>query len=98
MNAGWICASVALAVSSAALGASPVRLVYEAPTVCPPEREFRAAVTDRGGNFDDAEATRGRQVMVVSIRRRGDGFAGDFQVRNERDSTDKREVRGATCG
>jgi hypothetical protein len=97
MNAAWLVAPVVLlSISSPALAASTAQLTYEAPAACPTEGEFLAAVTDRGGDFD-ARATQGRRQMVVSIRKQGAGFAGEFQVREERDTTDKREVRGASC-
>lgn len=56
-----------------------------------------AAVTARGADFDTPRAARVPQVMVVSIARAQDGFAGAFRVRDEREATNKREVRGASC-
>jgi hypothetical protein len=35
--------------------------------------------------------------MVVSIERKGYGFVGAFQLRDQRDATNKREVRGKSC-
>jgi hypothetical protein len=35
--------------------------------------------------------------MVVSINKGGNGFVGAFRVRDDRDATNKREVRGASC-
>jgi hypothetical protein len=86
-----------LAVSVPAQAAPAVTLAYDAPAGCPSESEFVAAVTARGADFDAARATPVAQVMVVSISRAQDGFAGAFQVRDAREATNKREVRGASC-
>jgi len=99
MDASRLLGAVALvAISSAARAAPATRLAYEAPPGCPSEREFVAAVTARGADFDAPEATGERHLMVVSIHRQPDGFAGAFNVRNERGATNKREVRGTSCG
>src|SRR4249920_3058523 len=98
MNAAHVLVPVALlAFSSPALAAPAVRLAYEAPRGCPSEPEFVAAVTARGADFDVGETTRQPHVMVVSINKGGDGFVGAFQLRDDRDATNKREVRGASC-
>ena len=54
------------------------------------------AVATRGANFDGAGAV--KRTMMVSIHQQDDGFAGAFQVRDDRAATDKREVHGASCG
>jgi hypothetical protein len=89
---------VLLAVSVPAAASATPRLAYEAPRGCPSEAEFVAAVAGRGATFEAREATEGRHLMVVSIRRQGDGYAGAFQVRDEADATSKREVHGTSCG
>ena len=86
-----------LAVSVPAQAAPAVTLAYDAPAGCPSESEFVAAVTARGADFDAARATPVAQVMVVSISRAQDGFAGAFQVRGDGEATNKRRVRGASC-
>jgi hypothetical protein len=52
---------------------------------------------DREGDLAATQATREPQVMVISIRKQGATFAGELQVRGERQTSDKREVRGTTC-
>jgi hypothetical protein len=90
-------AAVLVAVWSPVLAAPPTGLAYEAPRGCPTQPAFVAPVTARGVDFNAAEATKTRRVMVVSIRRQQGGFAGAFQVREDRDATNKREVRGSSC-
>ena len=90
------------ALASLLLFASPtpataaVALAYNAPAGCPTQEEFVTAVATRGANFDGAGAV--KRTMMVSIHQQDDGFAGAFQVRDDRDATDKREVHGASCG
>ena len=98
MKATHLLVPVALLLGSVPARAAPaVTLTYDAPAGCPSESDFVAAVTARGANFDAARATPVAQVMVVSISRAQDGFAGAFQVRDAREATNKREVRGASC-
>jgi hypothetical protein len=96
-GANIVAAATLLAFSVPARAASPVTLAYDAPAGCPSASEFVAAVSARGADFDAARTTPVAQVMVVSISRAQDGFAGAFQVRNEREATNKREIRGASC-
>ena len=74
-----------------------MKLAYDAPAGCPSEDDFVAAVTARGAQFDAARGTPVPEVMVVSITRTDNGFAGAFQVRDGGEATNKREVRGASC-
>ena len=98
MKATHLLVPVALLAASVPAQAAPaVTLAYDAPAGCPSESEFVAAVTARGADFDAVRAAPVAQVMVVSISRAQDGFAGAFQVRDAREATNKREVRGASC-
>jgi hypothetical protein len=99
MNAADVLLPVALvAISFPALATSTTRLDYQAPQDCPSESEFAAAVAARGVDFEAPGATEGHHLMVISIRKQGNGFVGSFQVRDERDVTKGREVRAPSCG
>ena len=89
---------VFVALSSSAFAQAAVGLAYEAPEGCPAERDFVAAVAGRGANFEGGGATNvPHRVMVVAIRKQGDGFAGVFQLRDGETATDKREVQAPSC-
>jgi hypothetical protein len=98
MNAAHLLAPVILLAASVPARATPaVKLAYGAPAGCPSEDDFVEAVTARGADFDAPGRTRLAEVMVVSITRAQEGFAGAFQVRDGGEATNKREVRGASC-
>ncbi len=98
MNAARLLTSVILLAASVPARATPaVKLTYEAPAGCPSEDDFVAAVTARGADFDAPRGAPVAEVMVVSITRADNGFAGAFQVRDGSEATNKREVRGASC-
>jgi hypothetical protein len=98
MNAANFLAPVIVLAASVPAQATPaVKLAYDAPSGCPSEDDFVAAVTARGADFDAHGRTVVAEVMVVSITRAQDGFAGAFQVRDGGEATNKREVRGASC-
>jgi hypothetical protein len=86
-----------IALSSSALAQAAVGLAYEAPEGCPAERDFVAAVAARGAAFDGGATNGPHRVMVVAIRKQGDGFAGVFQLRDGETATDKREVQAPSC-
>ncbi len=88
---------VFVALSSSALAQAAVGLAYEAPDGCPSEREFVDAVVTRGADFEGAATNGVHRVMVVALRKQGDGFAGVFQMRDGEAATNKREVQGASC-
>jgi hypothetical protein len=85
-----------LIFASPAPATTAVALAYEAPAGCPTQQEFLTAVAARGSSFDDVG--RAKRTMMVSIHQQNDGFAGAFQVRDDQATTDKREVRGTSCG
>src|SRR6185369_10172192 len=92
MNAAPLLIPVAL------LAATPgVELAYEAPRECPSRSDFAAAVAARGADPAASQATESHRAMVISIRRQGAGFVGAFQIRDEREATNRREVQGSTC-
>jgi hypothetical protein len=98
MNAAHLLAPVIVLAASVPARATPaVKLAYAAPAGCPSEDDFVAAVTARGADFAAPGGTRVPEVMVVSISRGDNGFAGAFQVRDGGEATNKREVRGASC-
>jgi hypothetical protein len=98
MNATRLLTPVILLAASVPARATPaVGLAYDAPAGCPSEDDFVAAVTGRGADFDAPRGTPVAEVMVVSISRAENGFAGAFQVRDGGEATNKREVRGASC-
>ena len=88
---------VLVALSSSRLAQAAVGLAYEAPDGCPSQREFVDAVATRGADFAAAGTNGVQRVMVVAIRKQGDGFAGVFQVRDGETATNKREVQGGGC-
>ena len=88
---------ILLAASVPARATPAVKLAYDAPAGCPSEDDFIAAVTARGADFDAPRGTPVAEVMVVSINRADNGFAGAFQVRDGGEATNKRAVRGASC-
>ena len=89
---------VFITLSSSAFAQAAVGLAYEAPEGCPAEGEFVAAVAARGADFaGGGTANAPRRVMVVAIRKQGDGFAGVFQLRDGETATDKREVQAPSC-
>ena len=91
-------ASLAFVVlSSSAFAQAAVGLAYEAPEGCPAERDFVAAVAARVADFDGLATNVSHRVMVVAIRKQGDGFAGVFQLRDGETATDKREVQAPSC-
>jgi hypothetical protein len=99
MNAARLLTPVILLATSFPARATPaVKLAYTAPAGCPSEDDFVAAVTARGADFDAPRGKPVAKVMVVSISRADNGFAGAFQVRDGGEATNKREVRGASCG
>ena len=71
-----------LAASVRAQATPPVKLAYDAPAGCPSEDDFVTAVTARGADFDAPRGTPVAEVMVVSIAKTDNGFAGAFQVRD----------------
>lgn len=88
---------VLVALSSSRLAQAAVGLAYDAPDGCPSQREFVDAVATRGADFESAGTKDTHRVMVVAIRKQGDGFSGVFQVRDGETATNKREVQGAGC-
>jgi hypothetical protein len=98
MNTARLLTSVILLAASVPARATlAVKLTYQAPAGCPSEDDFVAAVTARGADFDAPRGAPVAEVMVVSITRADNGFAGAFQVRDGSEATNKREVRGAIC-
>jgi len=77
--------------------ADPVQLAYAAPDGCPSESDFRAAVTERGGRFDEASAPGSARGLRVSIVRDDPGFHGSLQSSIAESSSAVREVHGASC-
>ena len=55
------------------------------------------AVAARGATFDGPGADESHRVIVVAIRQDDRGFAGAFQLRDDRIATNKREVHGLRC-
>lgn len=89
---------ILLAVAVPARATPAVKLAYDAPEGCPSEEDFVAAVTARGADLNVPQGTPVAEVMVISISRTENGFAGAFQMRDGGEATNKREVRGASCG
>jgi hypothetical protein len=80
-----------------ARAADPVQLGYVAPEGCPSEAGFRAAVTERGGHFDDASSPGSVRGLRVSIDRDEHGFRGSLQSSSAESSSAVRDVHGTTC-
>jgi hypothetical protein len=93
-----VAASLLLVVLwSSRLARAAVGLAYEAPDGCPSRREFVDAVATRGADFETAGTKSADRVLVVTIRKQGNGFAGVFLVRDGAGATSQREVQGAAC-
>ena len=85
-----------VAVTAAAFPA-PAALDYQAPSGCPTASAFKDAIAARGGDLAAPSSPGDARVLVVSIRKLADGYAGAFQVREPEGVTGARQLRGATC-
>jgi hypothetical protein len=77
--------------------AAPVALRFDAPSACPNEAEFIAAVTERGGRFDGPEALARVRGVDVEVTATGGGFTGVLRVESPAGASDHREVHDADC-
>ena len=85
-----------VAVTAAAFPA-PAALDYQAPSGCPTASVFKDAIAARGGDLGAPSSPGDARVLVVSIRKQADGYAGAFQVREPEGVTGTRQLRGTTC-
>ena len=76
---------------------APTQLEYRAPSGCPSDADFRAAVAARGGALSDHPPFERAPLLLVSIQRQATGFGGSFQVRGPGRGTGKRQLTAATC-
>jgi hypothetical protein len=77
--------------------ADAVQLEYTAVDGCATEASFRAAVTERGGQFDVARSPDSPEKLQVSIERAERGFRGSLQSWSGGSSSSVRELHGASC-
>jgi hypothetical protein len=85
-----------VAVTAAAFPA-PAALDYQAPSGCPTASAFKDAIAARGGDLAAPSSPGEARMLVVSIRKQADGYAGAFQVREPEGVTGARQLRGVTC-
>lgn len=95
----FVAVAPAIAVSwlASLANAEPVGLRFEAPTGCPNESEFVAAVGERGGHFDGPEAAARADSLEVEVLARNGSFAGSLRVLGSAGTSDLREVRDTNC-
>jgi len=74
----------------------PVGLAYDAPTGCPTEGEFRAAIETRSGRSSLGRSD-AATVLAVTIQPEPNGFGGTLQARRGGESSDERRVHGRSC-
>lgn len=98
MAKATLAALVAVVWSSPALARPEVVLAYDASPDCPTQSQFVSSVVARGASFDAPAPAGAHPAMVVALHRDGGEFEGTFQVRDDRGATNKRALRGATCG
>jgi hypothetical protein len=73
-------------------------LSFEAPSGCPSEAQFLAAVAARGGDFERLRSGGTNRSIEISIGGSGSGFHGSLRMRDGDDATDPREVHADSCG
>jgi hypothetical protein len=73
------------------------RLRYQAPSGCPTEAEFVAAVAERGGQLQPDAPGREPNAFEVAIEQRDDGFHAALSVRSEAGMSNPREVHAESC-
>jgi len=71
----------------------PVQLEYVAPSGCPTEAEFVAAVARRGCDFVHPAPTARARAMFVTLRRSSSDHQGSLQLQFDGSTSDARQVR-----
>ena len=84
-----------LCTSSRVQAQGSARIRYRAPSDCPSEDAFIAAVAERGGHLETPPSAERR--FDITIRKAEVGFTGSLGVRAEGELSDPREVQGGSC-
>jgi hypothetical protein len=97
----WGCtgllAALAILAAPGRAGAA-AGLTFAAPSACPSEEQFVAAVAARGGDLERLRSGGADRSVDISIAKSGAGFSGSLQVHAGAGASDPREVHAETCG
>jgi hypothetical protein len=85
-------------MATARLSAAAAGLSFDAPSGCPSEGEFVAAVASRGGDLERLRSGAGNRSIEVSIVKSTGGFRGALQIREGDTASSPREVHAESCG